>query len=575
MRVLFLILSLLHYSYCFSQSSNYDAFYNRIENLIFYHEHAKVLDEINFVLTNKSKNYSAEQIDNLKVLKIKVLVDANLVDVALKISNEVLTQNQLSDYHLTNLFIERALIFEIIKDFSSSFENLTLAKNYIDKSDRIKQKYYATWLIRISSWYRIQKKRNKSFQFALKAKQFADEQNDTSKSSEAGILLSFYYSNKKNYNKSIQLYNKAIAVGKALNNKISVTFLYLNLCKIYEEQDNKTLAYKYIDSAFNHIKNTNYLEIKSASYLKKSYVFEAQNALDSALVYYKNAVKFEKAHNLNLKTIKMNEQNLEFELKKEKIYTKEIVTENKTLQQNLLLILIIAIVLFAFLIQENRRKKQIDKQKLTIEKDAIKLERTVKDKTFLIHEINHRVKNNLAVILSLIEIQGQENNKSSDELIKQLHDRVNTIAIGHQLFSYDMETIKTSFVNVEEYAKNIFETKRSITTKKFNYAIEATKIELLVDIALPFGLVLNELITNSIKHAAPSKNKDLELHLNVVAKDKTIEIIYKDNGNYFPDNATPEAMGIYIIKGMLNQISGTYKRKQSTFFITIPYAKTS
>ncbi|MBU2940790.1 sensor histidine kinase [Lacinutrix sp. C3R15] len=508
-------------------------------------------------------------------MKVEVLVDANLLDEGLALSNEILSKNHLTGYHLTNLYIERALIFEIMEDFPSSYNNLTLAKKYIDKSERIKNKYYATWLIRVSSWYRIQKKRNKSFQFALKAKQFAEEHNDTSKSSEAGILLAFYYFNKKNYNKSIQLNKKAIAVGKKLNNKISVTYLYLNLSEIYEKLDNEALAYKYIDSAFNHIKNTNYLETKAESYLKKSNVFEAQKKLDSALYYYKNAVAFEKAHNFNLKTIKMNEQTLDFELEKEKIQKEKIVTENKTLQKNILLILIVAIVLLAFLIQENRRKKQIDKQKLIIEKDALKLEKTVKDKTFLIHEINHRIKNNLAVILSLIEIQGQENNKSSEELIKQLHDRVNTIAIGHQLFSYDMETTKTSFVNVAEYAKNIFETKQSITTKKFNYKIETTNIELKVDIALPFGLVLNELITNSIKHAKPPKNKDLELQLHLVIKDNSIEVIYKDNGNYFPDNANPEAMGIYIIKGMLNQISGTYNRKQSTFFITIPYAKTS
>jgi len=575
LRVIFLILIFLNSIYCYTQSRNYDAFYKNIENLIFYHEHAKVLNEINFVLTNKPKNYSAEQIDNLKVLKVQVLVDANLIDEGLALSNEILSQNHLNDYHLTNLFIERALIFEIMEDFPSSFENLTAAKKHIDKSERIKKKYYATWLIRVSSWYRIQKKRTKSFQFAIKAKEFADEQNDLSKSSEAGILLSFYYSYKKNYSKSIRFNNEAIAVGKALNNKISVTYLYLNLSKIYEELDNETLAHKYIDSAYNHIKNTNYLEIKAASYLKKSDAFEAQKKIDSALNYYKNAVAFEKAHNFNLKTIKMNEQNLEFELEKEKIHKEEVVTENKTLQKNLLLILIIAIVLFAFLIQENRRKKQIDKQKLIIEKDALELEKIVKDKTFLIHEINHRVKNNLAVILSLIEIQGQENSKTSDELIKQLHDRVNTIAIGHQLFSYDIETTKTSFVNVEEYAKNIFETKRSTTTKKFNYKIEATNIDLIIDIALPFGLVLNELITNSIKHAKPHKNNDLELQLNIVAKDKDIEVIYKDNGNYFPDNTNPEAMGIYIIKGMLNQISGTYNRKESTFFITIPYEKPS
>jgi len=290
LRVLFLILLFLNSIYCYTQSRNYDAFYKNIENNIFYHEHAKVLNEINFVLTNKPKNYSTEQIDNLKVLKVEVLVDANLLDEGLALSNEILSQNHLNDYHLTNLFIERALIFEITEDFSSAFENLTLAKKNIDKNEDLKKKYYATWLIRVSSWYRVQKKRNKSYQYALKAKQYADKNNDISKSSEAGTLLAFYYINKKNYDKAIQLFNKAIAVGKQLNNKISVTYLYLNLSSIYKKTDQEALAYKYIDSAFHHIKNTNYLEIKSASYLEKSEVFEAQNALDSALHFYKKAI---------------------------------------------------------------------------------------------------------------------------------------------------------------------------------------------------------------------------------------------------------------------------------------------
>ena len=57
MRVFFLILTVVNYAYCYSQTNTYDAFYNIIENLVFYHEHAKVLDEINFVLANKPKNY--------------------------------------------------------------------------------------------------------------------------------------------------------------------------------------------------------------------------------------------------------------------------------------------------------------------------------------------------------------------------------------------------------------------------------------------------------------------------------------------------------------------------------------
>ncbi|RCW92818.1 sensor histidine kinase [Winogradskyella arenosi] len=572
----FLILTALLSSFCgFSQDINYDEFYKTIEKRVFYHEHAKLLDEINVVLANNPDGYSTSEIENLKVLKVQALVDANLLDEGLALSNEMLSENHLTPYHLTSLLIQRALIYEILEEFRKSFDDLSSAKVYIDKDQRIKTKYYATWLIRMSSWYRVQDKKEQSYHLALKAKEFAEAQHNLSKSSEAGILLAFYHSDHENYDEAIALNNKAIAVGKALNNKISVTYLYLNLSGIYKKLDQERISNIYIDSAFNHIKNTDYLEIKSASYKMKSEASKARQLLDSALYYYKTAVDYEKAHNFNLKTIKINEQTLDFELKKEQIEKEKVITENKTLYKNLLLIFIIALVLLAFLIQEIKRKKQTDRQKLIIEKEALKLEQTVKDKTFLIHEINHRIKNNLAVILSLIEIQGQESNKTTDEQIKQLHDRVNTIALGHQLFSYDLDTAEKSFVNMETYAKTVFETKRSATTKPFSYYIEASKVELMVDIALPFGLVLNELITNSIKHAKPNNAKILELNLNISLQDQNIQVIYKDNGAEFPTPQNSEAMGLYIVEGMLNQISATYTRELSTFFITIPYAKNS
>jgi two-component sensor histidine kinase len=573
LRVLFLSISFLISMCCFSQLSNYDVFYNKVGNRLLNHQYTQLLEEINLVLINNSNKYSPVQIESLKVFKVQALADAGLIDEGLELSNEILSQNLLSEYQLTRLVLVRALIFEILQDFPKSLQELNLAESYINKSQRVKNKYYATWLIRLSSWYRIQEKKEKSYQLAIEAKQFADKHNDYNNSSEAGVLQAFYNTYIKNYKKAEQLYNTGIALGKKLNNKISVTYLYLNLSKNYKELGKDSLSYKYIDSAYHHIKNTNYSEVKAASYLKKSEVFEAQKQIDSALYFYKEALKYEKQHDFNLKTIKINEQTLNFELKKEKIQKQKVIDENKVLNVNLLLILTLTIILLIFLLQSNKTKKQIVKQKLIIENDAVELEKTVAEKTFLIQELNHRVKNNLALILALIEFQADDlDDIKYQNKFKNLQNRIKTISIAHEQFTYDEKHMIGKSYNLKKYIEKISDGLKNIAVKSPIINLNVNEvIEVNIDTALPIGIILNELISNSIEHAEPKEQLIVDLQL--LKNKNTITINYKDNGVIFHNLKKPSSLGTTIIQGMVEQLSGDFKQNEFNYFISIMIKK--
>tara|TARA_R110002126_G_scaffold99202_1_gene230296 strand:- start:2928 stop:4652 length:1725 start_codon:yes stop_codon:yes gene_type:complete len=569
LRALTLSISFLISMCCCSQSSNYDVFYNKVENLLLNHQSKELLEEINLVLLYNPYNFSPVQIENLKVIKVQELTDVGLIEEGLELSNEILSQNLLSEYQLTRLVLVRALIYEVLQDFPKSLQELNAAETYINKNKRVKDNYYAIWLIRSSSWYRVQGKREKSYQLAIEAKQFADKINDYHSSSEADVLQAFYNTYKKNYKKAEQLFNEAITLGKKLNNKISVTYLYLNLSKNYKELGKESLSYKYIDSAYHHINSTNYLQVKSACYLKKSEVYEAQKKLNSALHFYKEAIKYEKEHDFNLKAIKINEQTLNFELKKEKIQKQQVIDENKTLSKNILVILVLAFILLAFLLQSNKTKKQIVKQKLIIEYDAVQLEKTVKEKTFLIQELNHRVKNNLALILALVEFQADDlDDVKYQNKFKSLQKRIHAISIAHEQFMYDEKHMKGKAYNLKKYIEKISDGLQNIAVKRpiINLNLKEV-IKVNIDTALPIGIILNELISNSIEHAKPKGQLIIDIQL--LRNKNTITIDYKDNGVVFYNLKKPSSLGITIIQSMVEQLSGDFTVNEYKYIISL------
>lgn len=201
------------------------------------------------------------------------------------------------------------------------------------------------------------------------------------------------------------------------------------------------------------------------------------------------------------------------------------------------------------------------------------------EKETLLQEIHHRVKNNLAVILSLLNLQA--NNSESKELkdaLKDSQSRIHSMSAIHEML-YQSENLAS--INMKEYllklAKGI--TENYLPRSQVNLDIQVENFVIDVEKASPLGLIINELISNSTKHAFPEGRKgNIQITLTRPAGDQ-VELIYQDDGIGISDNfdwQEPHSMGMNLVKVLVEgQLKGSIQlsREKGTSF-TIKFSLT-
>ena len=182
------------------------------------------------------------------------------------------------------------------------------------------------------------------------------------------------------------------------------------------------------------------------------------------------------------------------------------------------------------------------------------------DKDLLLKEIHHRVKNNLQLIVSLLDSQSMYlNNTAAQAALQDTQNRIKTISLLHQkLYRLNMVTrvnMSAYILEIINYLNETFDTSdRQIA---FTYSIAPLTLD--VSEALPIGVILNEAVTNSIKYAFPDHRKG-EINVSL-SKIETggVCLRIKDNGIGFPENFSydkQESMGLVLIKGLSQQLNG-------------------
>lgn len=202
-------------------------------------------------------------------------------------------------------------------------------------------------------------------------------------------------------------------------------------------------------------------------------------------------------------------------------------------------------------------------------KKSIKLEEKNKENELLLKEIHHRVKNNFQTISSLIEMQGKniEDEKTLVRL-KEGQSRIKSMSLIHQkLYQKDM----ISTIDFQEYAVQLIDQILNLYGyPKTNVKIEVNGLNLDVDTAIPIGLILNELVTNSCKYAF-KENQEACLCLSFSQqKPGEFKLIYKDNGPGIPssfDLKKSESLGLRLIQRLTKQLQGTFHYKFEGFSV--------
>lgn len=211
-----------------------------------------------------------------------------------------------------------------------------------------------------------------------------------------------------------------------------------------------------------------------------------------------------------------------------------------------------------------------------VRKTEKELRESLEEKKFLLEEIHHRVKNNLAIITSLLELQI---NQAEDSIvIQQLKDsqaRIYSMAMVHEHL-YQMESF--SYLKLDVYIKKLVKKIRSTFADhemdiKLNFNTESVKVTL--DQAISCGQLINELVTNSFKHAFDYADKG-SITISLVKKDEILELKITDSGPGIPEEVLDNeqsSLGLKLVNVLSKQLDGNLEIKQddgSIFCITFP-----
>ncbi|MGB0346494.1 MAG: PAS domain-containing sensor histidine kinase [Balneolaceae bacterium] len=197
-----------------------------------------------------------------------------------------------------------------------------------------------------------------------------------------------------------------------------------------------------------------------------------------------------------------------------------------------------------------------------LEQKKIHLEESLNEKKTLLQEIHHRVKNNLAIVVSLLQLQVYQT-KSEKEKNKLLdaQNRVMSIAMVHELL---YSTEEFSKVDLRTYYDQLIETIKAnmfTGTKGVKHELDIGLESLNITQAIPLGLLVNELVTNSLKYAFPKESEENSIRLSIHADGNQIKVDFIDNGVGFDmsEDSFKTGLGFKIMDSLLSQLDSTYQ----------------
>lgn len=211
---------------------------------------------------------------------------------------------------------------------------------------------------------------------------------------------------------------------------------------------------------------------------------------------------------------------------------------------------------------KNKLEKTVSERTAQLKRSLTEQAELLAEKDVLMKEIHHRVKNNLQIISGLLELQGKAlNDEGAKDALREGRNRVRSIALIHQNL-YQFENLST--IELSRFVKDLCRQVESVFKKQKEVVIniEVPSLYLDIDSAVPLGLIMNELLSNSFKYAFNDKPEG-EITLEIRSEaDGKYQLLYSDNGSGLPANfdfTKASTLGIQLINDLSRQIGGKVK----------------
>lgn len=375
--------------------------------------------------------------------------------------------------------------------------------------------------------------------------------------------FSDYYYGKKEYSKAKNLANKGIQMLEKykMQNVDSYPMMLTILGDFAVEKKEYEKAIEYYEKAKVICEANNFRSFGIEILQSLSEINEKKGDFKKALYYQKafttETLKFEKERNetsLRESELKMNVTNQEKEL------------TQKSKQQKLYSVALVLCVILLLLIYRNVRLKQKNNLKLAVFNHELEDKNNLLDKRnaeneLLLKEIHHRVKNNLEVVSSLISLQSAKiDDPNTKAAIAEGQNRINSIGLVHQKL---YKGSNLGGVEMKEYflslGESILDSLGSGDRIELKLAMNA--LELDIDTAIPLGLIINELMTNSIKYAFPNGKKGSITIKLEKGNNHNLHLEVADNGVGKIDIIQGTGFGGQLISLLTQQLNGTMTEK--------------
>jgi two-component sensor histidine kinase len=382
---------------------------------------------------------------------------------------------------------------------------------------------------------------------------------------------------------------KKIVAKIPMHNVSDIMAAYNALANYYSETGQVESAYHYSDLYAKMAHRQNYIAGIRISEIRYYRLDSLKGNLKSAMAHYfkgqriKDSVdNIAKAYQISLLHI---ENETEAKNKHIELLTRKAQINSNTLNRyqliqkvaigGCIMLLIITGLIYSRYRLKQRSNALLRRQKWEIDHKNTALQSLVKDKNgllkdkdnllvekdLLLKEVNHRVKNNLQIVMNLLQSQSVYlSNEKAQQAILESQNRVRSIALIHdQLY----KTEHISEINLSSYIRELISSLNgSLNGRNNNIAITWDIDNIAIDVsqAIPVGIILNETVTNALKYAFPD-NQAGAIAVLIKRRDIFMEMQISDNGVGLPPDfnvADTTTLGITLLKGLTAQLKGTF-----------------
>ena len=481
---------------------------------------------------------------------------------AIEQSNDLNDEKQLgvSYFHLGNLYY-------FLQNYNSAEEYYLLGRGYLEK---------------VGDAYGVAKCNSNIGLIAINRNDFSKGEEYQKKAlveieksgNEVALGNTYHYLAKTylgllNYDSASFYVEKSIASNKKTAYLAGLSFDHLIKAEIELSRNNKEGVIELLKQARDYWKEQPEIDVEKGLLFFESRFFESEKDYEKAfraLKSYNSLKDSSEVNNDKMRILALQQKSSLWEVQYELKQAKEKVEKNKqdsaSLEKQIWISTIVAavsLVLLLITLIVNKRNKKLNKE-LGSQKDEIRNQLLVKQS--LLSEIHHRVKNNLQVISSMLSLQSQHiNDDRLEEVISVCKARITSMSLIHESL-YKREEGSTPLFSdyIEKLIPTLIDTYQ-IDQNKVKLAMNIEPIELSLDDSLPCGLIINEVVSNALKHAFPN-GKDGIIAIRMERKGGMNCLRISDNGVGVSKEVDPqeqETFGFLLIYTLAEQMEAEVK----------------